>query len=233
MAALLSKFHGSLPIHPSSRYQTFRSDLTLDVTTNSIDGKGENDLAKGITLLHTSGWIQAELSTEEQCFWRIAVPYEGVDFQKVYLNCLKNNASVNADQSIFNIKFKWNFSTVRLVHEQTGRIDCAFIPQRGALSPAVTNIRHLICWYSGTAIWDPLLIRTIFNAVNLWYGLHCSQQELHSINCIFLFSTSFTFQDYNSPWPWGTTSARESSLMKKFQSKTQQNFRPLSSPVNH
>jgi len=32
MAALLSTVCGSSPIHPSSRYQTFRSDLTSDVT---------------------------------------------------------------------------------------------------------------------------------------------------------------------------------------------------------
>jgi len=32
MAALLSTVCGSPPIHPSSRFQTFRSDLTSDVT---------------------------------------------------------------------------------------------------------------------------------------------------------------------------------------------------------
>ena len=72
---------------------------------------------------------------------------------------------------------------MRLVHEQTGRIDCGFIPQRGALSPAVTNIRHLLIFRhsnmrstahknyiqcSESLIWAPLLTTgTAFNKLHL------------------------------------------------------------------
>jgi len=54
---------------------------------------------------NTYGWIQAELFMKEPCIWRVAVPYEGVGFWKVYLNCLKNPVTADAVEGLLNIKF--------------------------------------------------------------------------------------------------------------------------------
>jgi len=48
------------------------------------------------------------------------------------LSFLKNSVSAYAVKGVFNIKFKWNVFTVRLVHEVTSGMNCSFTPQRGA-----------------------------------------------------------------------------------------------------
>ena len=93
-----------------------------------MDGKGEEGWAEEVALLHTSGQIQTEVSVKKGCFWRITVPYEGVDFWEVFLSFLKNGVSAHAVEGIFNIKFKENFVVVGLVHEVTGDVNCSFTP---------------------------------------------------------------------------------------------------------
>ena len=57
-------------------------------------------------LLHPSGWVKAEISMKERCFWRITVPNERVTFWEVCLGCLKNCVS----QAFLTSSFSKTFS---------------------------------------------------------------------------------------------------------------------------
>jgi len=65
-----------------------------------MDGKGEEGWAEGVTLLYAGGRIWTEVSVKKECFWRITVPYERVDFWEVFLSFLKNSVSAYAAEGI-------------------------------------------------------------------------------------------------------------------------------------
>ena len=68
-----------------------------------MNGEGKKSQAEKVPLLHPSGWVKAEISMKERCFWRITVPNERIDFWEVSLGYLKNFVSANAVEGIFNI----------------------------------------------------------------------------------------------------------------------------------
>jgi len=88
MAALLSTVYGSLLIHPS-RYQTFRSDLTSDVTPWMVRTKRAGPRRSPC---HTPVAESRQNSPWKRCFWRITVPYDdrflGGEFELLEELCL-------------------------------------------------------------------------------------------------------------------------------------------------